>query len=166
MQITFSTDSVVEAVTILEALSDAKVRQVAAEGVEHAKAEVRRAASGDDWPDDAAPEPPADDPWADDASAQRQDSRSGQASRAASESKGDSKIPRSGTYTVDTPSGQRRWTFGREDAPDCECGMTAALNEGKTNGKVWGRWACPLKYSKDTYKGACNFSTFKSSDKE
>jgi hypothetical protein len=166
MQITFSTDSVVEAVTILEALSGAEVGRQAA-GVENAKAEVRRAASGaDDWANDAAPEPPADDPWADDAPAQRQESRSGQSSRAASESKGDAKIPRSGTYTVDTPSGQRRWTFGRDDAPQCECGMTAALNEGKTNGKVWGRWACPLKYSKDTYKGACNFSTFKSSDKE
>lgn len=113
----------------------------------------------EDWGDDAA-----DDPW-DDEAEESKPTKSRRRSNTKNESPEDKpKIPRSGTYKVNSDKGVRYWTFGKDDAPECHCGMPAAYVKGKTNGRKWFVWWCPLKFSRDSYKAACNFQEWTSGD--
>ena len=167
MQFSFTTDDPAEAADILEMLNGQGRDVRAARPSEHKPAERRKPAD-DDWPDDGdAP----DDPWADDASEKPAEARRGQKSRGP----GDDKqamydaLPRPGVpHKLETPNGDRYWTFEADDAPTCKCGLIAARQtptaKPSAKGFKWVRWACPLSYSKDTYKSKCDFSEF--ADKE
>jgi hypothetical protein len=161
MQYTFTTESAAEAAQILELMSNGGLPNV---GRASQPQPGGHPASGngdgfaDDNPFDGGT--PAADPWANDAPAQPAQPRSGGASLPAG-------IPASGSQMVDGPNGQkRRWTFGSNDAPQCEHGHTAALVEGQTSGKTWGRYQCPLKFSKADYKQACELSVWATKGKK
>lgn len=161
MQFTFTTDNPADAETILRALANQSKRDEPAER----RQEPRREQSRRDSDDSRESHPSNEvDPWADEDRERRSEPRR----EARDDSEGDRKepkIPRSGTYTVDTDNGSRDWTFGKSDAPTCECGLPAAYVEGTTNGNTWARWTCALKYSRDTYKGACDLNEFASKKK-
>jgi hypothetical protein len=63
--------------------------------------------------------------------------------------------PASGTATDDKG---KLWTFGAPNAPDCQCGETAALVKGATNGKPWSQWRCAKSF--DDWRNKCQFSQF------
>lgn len=125
----------------------------------------------DDWPDE--PTGDADeDPWADESTGRenRSQGRSGPRSGNSGRSSGGSSRGNSsrgggrssgGRNGSDIPdSGQHEdavgklWEFGLSDAPECNCGMTAA-EVTKPRAK-WRAWACPKGFSKTQYRNKCD----------
>lgn len=144
---TVTTDNPTEAQLILDALN---------KGSQVYRPTDRESDARATGPSEVPAQPVAeDDPWADEPAQQRQESR--QAARTTGSPK--TGIPRSGTHQVSTPKGDRYWTFGLPNAPQCDCGLTAAhMAPSERPPFDWAKWTCPLRFSKDTYKGACDFS--------
>ena len=103
---------------------------------------------------DAVPSAPEADPWTDGPSAPSNPAPSTSApSNGAS-----SGVPR--TFTVNTPKGPQTWTLNAGNAPMCNCGQSAAFQEGSTNGRDWKRWTCAKAADKQNYKSKCQFNQF------
>lgn len=140
-----------------------------------AKPERGRAdrAAPDDWPSE--PDTADDsDPWASDEpreerrSQTRSAPRSSGASRSGSNRSGGGSsrggqrggsrsggspddFPDSGTHTDGVG---KEWTFGLDDAPECDCRLVAA-EVTKPRAK-WRAWACPVGFTKN-YKNKCDY---------
>jgi hypothetical protein len=97
-------------------------------------------------------EPRQADPWSDGDTTTS--NRGGNASTSRSgPPESNSARPASGVVTDDRG---KQWTFNAAGSPDCQCGSSAALVKGKTNGKTWEQWRCAKAY--DDWKNKCDFA--------
>jgi hypothetical protein len=153
INITFAFDNADEAIDFLAQTSGGYVPESTAHSHNPpASQDERRAAAHEPPWNDAGPSSEAD-PWADEATASKP-------ARAARPNTVEL-FPSSGAHTVETPQGDRTWEFGKQGAPECDCGYAAANVSGKgSNGKTFHAWRCPVGFSKDHYKDKCSFSEF------
>jgi hypothetical protein len=56
-------------------------------------------------------------------------------------------------------SGGKTWRLNVAGAPRCQCGETAALQEGTGKKGPWKRWAC-AKGAGDDWRSKCDYSSF------
>lgn len=106
---------------------------------------------GDSRQDDSAADPWGEpEPRREQRSAPRSAPRSGNSGRSGGRQAPPSGVPSSGEHE---DGNGKLWTFGVDGAPSCKHGQAAEVTK---RGARWRAWACPLGFSRDTYKNKCD----------